>query len=179
MHKIQLRSSWLFHIHVHKDVQRKQIRKMISRVRYCVSVYGNGSAANGGRLLKVINFATRVVTGLRRYDHVSRARCDLGLLTPREMSDIRTVIVAHRACVEGLPADLASMLSTNAAARSSERVTRQDRLLRPPTMRTAAGQRSFAYRAASLLNKLPESVRGRPMSSFCRAVIHFFSQDMT
>ena len=82
--------------------------------RYCVSVYGNGSAANGARLLKVINFATRVVTGLRRYDHVSRARCDLGLLTPREMSDIRTVIVAHRACVEGLPADLASMLSTNA-----------------------------------------------------------------
>ena len=92
---------------------------------------------------------------------------------------ISTPTHAHRACVEGLPADLASMLSTNAAARSSERVTRQDRLLRPPAMRTAAGQRSFAYRAASLLNKLPESVRGRRMSSFCRAVNHFFSQDMT
>ena len=152
---------------------------VISRVRYCVSVYGNGSAANGARLLKVVNFATRVVTGLRRYDHVSRARYDLGLLTPREMCDIRKVIVAHKACVEGLPADLASMLTTYAAARSSERETRQDRLLRPPAMRTAAGQRSFAYRAASLLNKLPESVRGREMPSFIRAVNHFFLQDMT
>ena len=37
------------------------------------------------RLLKVVNFATSVVTGLRRYDHVSRARYDLGLLTPRDV----------------------------------------------------------------------------------------------
>ena len=152
---------------------------MISRVRYCISVYGNGSAANGARLLKVVNLATRVVKGLRKHQHVSRARCDLGLLTPREMCDIRTVIVAHKACVEGLPADLASMLTTYAAARSSERETWQERLLRPPATRTAAGQRSFAYRAASLCNKLPESARGREMSSFIRAVNHFFSQDMT
>ena len=127
---------------------------VISRVRYCLSVYGNGSAANGARLLKVINFATRVVTGLRKHDYVTRARCDLGLLTPREMCDIRTVIVAHKARVDGLPADLASMLTTYAAPRSNERVTRQDRLLRPPPVRTAAGQRSFGYRAASLLKKI-------------------------
>ena len=140
-------------------------------------MYGNGSAANGARLLKVVNFATRVVTGLRKHDHVTRARCDLGLLTPREMCDIRTVIVAHKACVDGLPADLASVLTTHAAARSIERVARQDRLLRPPAMRAAAGQRSFAYRAASLLNKLPERVRGRETSFFIRAATPFFSQD--
>ena len=31
---------------------------VISRVRYCMSVYGNGSSANDTRLLKVVNFAT-------------------------------------------------------------------------------------------------------------------------
>ena len=76
---------------------------VISLVRYCLSVYGNGSAANGARLLKVINFAARVVTGLRKHDHVTCARCDLGLLTPREMSDIRTVIVAHKQTCSWIP----------------------------------------------------------------------------
>ena len=33
---------------------------VISRVRYCLSVYGNGSAANDARLMKIVNFATRV-----------------------------------------------------------------------------------------------------------------------
>ena len=42
---------------------------------------------------------------------------------------------------------------------------------------SAAGQRSFAYRAAPLLNKLPESVRGREMLSFIRAVNEFFSHN--
>ena len=51
-------------------------------VRYCLSVYGNGSAANDAKLLKVRNFATRAVTGLRKFDHVSHARDDLGLLGP-------------------------------------------------------------------------------------------------
>ena len=72
----------------------------------------------------------------------------------------------------------ASVLTSHAAARSIERVTRQDRLLRPPAMRTAAGQRSFAYRVALLLSKLHESMRGHEMS-FIRAVTQFFSQDMT
>ena len=49
-------------------------------------MYGNGSATNEARLAKVINFATRVVTGLRKFDHVSRARVDLGLCTPHHIS---------------------------------------------------------------------------------------------
>ena len=152
---------------------------VISRVQYCISVYGNGSAANCDRLLKVINFATRVVTGLKKYDHVSHARCNLGLRTPRQMCDMYTAVVAHKARVTGEPADLASLLNTYAASRSSERPTRQDRQLRPPTMKTAAGQRSFAFRAASLMNDLPEDVRVLETSFFKRAVRRFFLPEST
>ena len=48
------------------------------------------------------------------------------------------------------PDKLASLLCTFADARSCEHVTRQDHCLRPPTTNPAAGQRSFAHRAASL-----------------------------
>ena len=39
-----------------------------------------------------------------------------------------------------------------------DRSTRQDRHFRSPFTRTAAGQRSFLYRATSLLNELPPAV---------------------
>ena len=82
---------------------------VVSRVSYCLSVYGNGSATNEARLIKVINFVTRVVTGLRKFDRVSRARNDLGLLTPRQMYDSRVAIVAHRVRMLGEPEELASL----------------------------------------------------------------------
>ena len=110
---------------------------------------------------------------------MSDARCGLGLLTPRQMCDMNTAVVAHKACLTSEPVDLASLLCTNAAARTCDRTTRQDRHLRPPATRTAAGQRSFAYRAATLLNALPEEMRGLGMTVFKRAVKQYFLQDET
>ena len=154
-----------------------------SRVRYCISVHGNGSAANDTGLLKVVNFATRVVTGLKKYEHVSSARVDLGLCTPRQMCDMRTTIVAHKAYVMGEPAELASLFCTYAAARTCERATRQDRHLRPPARRTAAGQRSFAYHATSLLNlnlnALLDDMGELELAAFKRAVRRLYLHDTT
>ena len=124
---------------------------VLSRLRYCISVYGNGSASNDARLLKVVNFAVRVITGLRKYDHVSRARTDLRVLTPRQMCDLQTAVMGHKAVMFGQPSELAGLFHTYSEARSGERVTRQDNDLRPPSVRTAAGQRCFAYRAACIL----------------------------
>ena len=92
---------------------------VISRVRYCISVYGNGTSANCTRLLKVVNFATRVVTGLKKYDHVSHARCGLGLLTPSQMCDMHTTLVAYKACHTGEPVDLASLFCTYICRRAN------------------------------------------------------------
>ena len=141
---------------------------VLSRLRYCLPVYGHGSALNDSRLLKVVNMATRVVTGLRKFDRVSRARSDLHLLTPHQMCKLQTVITAQKAYMFGEPSDLASLFQTFADARAGERVTRSDQCMRPPTMRTAAGQRSFAYRAAELLNKMPAEVRQLHPSHFKR-----------
>ena len=152
---------------------------VISRLRYCIAVYGSGSAANDVRLLKVVNFATRVVTGLKKYDHVSRALVDLGPCIPRQMCDMQSAIVTHKACVLGEPVELAALFSTYATARTHERVTRQDRHLRPPSRRTAAGQRSFASHAAKLLTVLPEDLMGLGTAAFKREVKRSFLHDAT
>ena len=131
-------------------------------------MYGNGSAANDARLLGVINFAARVVTGRRKFDRISRARDDLGLLTPRQMCDLQTLTTAHKVHARGEPRDLASLFQTFADSRSCDRVTRQDRLLRPPVTRTAAGQRSFSYRAVTLMNRLPAESRTLDLQNFKR-----------
>ena len=141
---------------------------VLSRVRYCISVYGNGSVKNDSRLMKVVNFATRVVTGLIKFDHVSRARDDLYLHTPRQMCDLQTAIAAHKVILYHEPADLAVLLRTHADTRDGDRVTRQDRRLRLPAMRTAAGQRSFEYRAAHLLNSMPEDASYLTPAAFKR-----------
>ena len=124
---------------------------------------------------RVPNERVPLVTGLRKFDHVSRARVDLGLCTPRQMYDTRMAIVAHRVRVLGEPDELASYLCTFADARPCERITRQDQCLRPPAARTAAGQRSFAHRAASLLNTVPDDVKRLNPAAFRRAAKMFFS----
>ena len=144
---------------------------VLSRVRYCIAIYGCGTSKNDARLMSVVNFATRVVTGLRKYDHVSRAREELGFISPRLMCDVSTMTVAQKAIVCGEPTDISSQFVTFVDSRQRcDRGTRQDRRLRPPPMRTAAGQRSFTYRAASLLNELPASTLELNPARFKRAV---------
>ena len=127
--------------------------------------------------MKVVNFATRVVTGLRKFDNVSRARDDLYLHTPRQMCDLQIAIAAHKVILYHEPADLAVLLNTHADTRDDDRVTRQDRRLRLPAMRTAAGQRSFEHRAAHLLSSMPEDESDHTPAAFKRTAKQFFFGD--
>lgn len=50
------------------------------------------------------------------------------------------------------------------------RVTRQDRQLSLPRVRSDAGKRRFAYRAAHLYNKLPQDLTAMTLRQFRRAL---------
>ena len=58
---------------------------VFSHVRYCLSVYGNGSAKNMATLQKIINFAARVISGKRKFHHISGVRESLGWLNSQDM----------------------------------------------------------------------------------------------
>ena len=141
---------------------------VISRIQYCLTVYGNGSQKNFDRLQKVLNFAARVIFGRRKFDHVSDLRTKLGWLSPRCMFAYQTLVIAHKAITRGEPEKLADLFITNSAIR--DRQSRQDHLFHLPRPRLETGKRRFGYRAAALLNSLPSQLLQLPPARFARPV---------
>ena len=78
-------------------------------------------------------------------------------VTPRQMSEVRTLVVAHQALRQGVSESLASLFVQCGETR--DRPTRQDEQLRLPRPRTEAGKRRFGYRAPSLSRGV-QKVRG-------------------
>ena len=139
---------------------------VLSQVRYCLSVYGNGSQKNLDKLQKIINFGARVIFGRRKFDHVSDLRERLGWLSARQLADSCTLCLTHKVLISGEPESLSSVLHVNGALR--QRRTRQDRLLYVPRSRTEAGKRRFCCRAPSLYNRLPAGTAELGSQSFSR-----------
>ena len=114
---------------------------VISRINYCLTVYGNGTQKNFDRLQKILNFASRVIFGRRKFDHISGLRDKLGWLPPKAMSDYRTLVIAHKIMQHGEPEDLASMFTRNRDSANRNKSTRQDNLfqLKRPRLETGNG----------------------------------------
>ena len=141
---------------------------VLTRINYCLAVYGNGTRKNFDRIQKIINFAARVIFGRRKFDHAADLRERLRWVTPRQMSEVRTLAVAHQALRQGVPESLASLFVRCRETR--DRPTRQDEQLRLPRPRTEAGKRRFGYRAPALYNVLPAGFADMYQRSFARAV---------
>ena len=141
---------------------------VISHVRYCLAVYGNGSEKNTQRLQKIMNFAMRVVSGRRKFDHISDVRDELGWPTARQLYLQHSISLLHKIRVTGEPQALASHLQANSSLRS--RSTRQDTDLALPRMRTEAGRRRLLYSVVQLYNELPPDLRNMTVAPFRHAL---------
>ena len=127
---------------------------VLSHVRYCLTVYGNGSDKNHKQLQKVINFCARVIAGRRKFDHISDILNGSDWLTAKQLSDFHTLTLTHRILRSGEPSTLVSLFRRVSSLR--DRPTRQDSLFYLPRVRSEAGRRQFAYRAPQLYNSVPE-----------------------
>ena len=141
---------------------------VLSHVRYCLSVYGNGSQKNLDKIQMIINFGARVIFGRRKFDHVSDLRERLGWLHVRDLADLCTLCLTHKVLKSGEPEALASVLHVNGDIR--QRSTRQDSLLYVPRSRTEAGKRRFCSRAPSLYNSIPAGLAELGPRSFSRVL---------
>ena len=137
---------------------------VLSHVRYCLTVYGNGSGKNCARIQKIINFSARVIFGRRKFDHISDVRERLGWLSAPDLVRYHTLTLAHKIMRRGEPDGLSGMFVLNGEVR--DRRTRQDGLLFVPRSRTAFGQRRFAVRAPSQYNSLDPTVTDRSVPAF-------------
>ena len=139
---------------------------VLSHVRYGLPVYGNCTKKNLDRIDKILNFAARVISGRRKYDHVADVREALGWLSAADMCSNDTLVLLHKVLRTGEPGVIAQMFNRNVDVR--ERSTRQDSQLSLPSIRKEAGRRRFAYRAATQLNQ-------PPVNSHCMTVRRFKS----
>ena len=129
---------------------------VFSKLYYCSPVWSNTSKKNISKLQKVQNFAARIITGGRKFDHITPVLRELNWLSVQSHVKYILGILAFK-CIKGLAP---SYLSDRFRRRSAvhDRNTRNKRSLDIPGYKSAAGQRTFLYRATDLWNSLPRNV---------------------
>ena len=124
---------------------------VISIVRYCMSVYGSCTVTQLHRVQKTINFCARVVTGKRRYDHISGAMLSLGWFTAKQLVAYHTLCAVNRTMRSGHPDSLLRTFGQRARQRHDHNTRRADAFALP-AIRVEAGRRRLCYRGLSLMN---------------------------
>ena len=137
-------------------------------------MWGGATNTRLDRLQKIVNFAARLVSGLRRCDHVSPTLAALGWPRVEQVVARRDAVNVHRALhVGGAPVALRDMIRPRSAV--SERLTRATAAgaaaLELPRYRLTTTRRLFPYRAAAAWNQFP---RDATRSASRRRVINCF-----
>ncbi|CAH3015487.1 unnamed protein product, partial [Porites evermanni] len=105
-------------------------------------------------LQTVQNFAARIVSGTRKFDHVTPILKQLQWLPIVKQLEVRDATMVFK-CLNGLaPPYLCQKFKTRSAVHNCN--TRNRDRLHIPLCRTAAGQRAFTFRGQRLWNSLPD-----------------------
>ena len=112
------------------------------------------------KLQAVQNFACRIVSGARKYDHVTPLLKSLSWLPVKDQRYYRQAIMAFKCMTGHAPEYLISQYITREQV--SQRTTRSSQKLNIPLFRTASGQRTFHYRTVKLWNNLESFVKLSP-----------------
>ena len=125
----------------------------LSIVRYCISVYGSCGTTQLRRVQKIVNFCVRVVTGKRRYDHVTSSRVQLQWLDAEQLAVYHTVCALERILVTCQPEAIVNTIGPRARQRHGHDTRRAD-LYTLPAIRTESGRRRLCYRGVTMLNSV-------------------------
>ena len=138
---------------------------VFSKLFYCSSVWAGTYKQNIYKLQLMQNFAARILTDTRKYDHITPALKSLGWLTIEEQLRLRDLTMMYK-CVNNLaPTYLSGKLGKRADAHAYN--LRNGDHLNVPRCWTAAAQRSFFHRTIKAWNTLSAETRhSETLSSF-------------
>ena len=136
----------------------------VSVVRYCISVYGGCGVTQLARVQRLLNFAARVISGRRKYDHISDVLRSLRWLSAENMWRFHSVMLLKKMLVAGQPESLRGQIVTRGSVHG--RNTRQADALETPAIRTESGRRRFLYSAVSFYNSLPPDLQNLEPQQF-------------
>ena len=124
-----------------------------TKLYYCSSVWSTTSERNLKKLQSVQNFASHIIGGLQKYDHVTPILKELNWIPVKKQLFYRDAVFVFK-CMKGMaPSYLSSQFTTRGTI--SGRITRQSDHLNILLFTSATSQKSFQYRIVKLWNDLP------------------------
>ena len=129
----------------------------VSTIRYAISVYGVCGVTQTSRLQRLLNFGARVVSGRRKFDHISDVMRELRWLSAENLWRFQSVMLLKKMLATGQPEVLRASIACRGSVHG--RGTRQADHLDTPMIRTEAGRRRFLYSAVTMYNSLPAALR--------------------
>ena len=137
---------------------------VISRIWYCLAVYGVCNRTQMKRVQKLLNFAARVLSGRRKFYHVSDVLYRLEWLTADHMYLYRGLTLLKRMISISEPESIASDLITRGDVH--QRTTPNADHVVTPAIRNESGRRRFRYSMVAEYNALPTAMRCLSLNSF-------------
>ena len=112
---------------------------VMSIIRYCVSIYGTCSKTELQRIQKIINFGARVISGKKKFDHISEVLKSLNWLSSSQLAQYHRAQLVRRVVSLELPETLYSIIVATDYRHKHQ--TRHNNQLRLPAIRTETGRR--------------------------------------
>ena len=146
---------------------------VFTKLFYCSSVWSGTSKSNISKLQQVQNFAVRVLSGHRKFDHISPTLKENKILPVAQVLKFRDAVQMYK-CENNLaPMYLTNMFKKRSAYHKYN--TRTANEINLPKCRTALAQNDFTYRGALTWNSLPPEIRKAPsIASFKYGLKKYF-----
>ena len=130
---------------------------VFSKLFYCSTVWSGTFKQNIHKLQLVQNFAARVLTNTRKFDHISPVLRELGWSSIKHLLLVRDVTQLYKLVIGLAPSYLNSYINKRTGIHSYNTRLREN--LDVPMCRTATAQHSFHYRSINTWNSLSASTR--------------------
>ena len=130
---------------------------VFSKLYYCSSVWSSTTNKNIEKLQLVQNFAARICCGVRKFDHITPALKDLRWMPVKQQLYLRDATLTFKCMAGCAPEYLTKLFTTR--EQTSGRSTRNCQKLQIPLFKTSTGQKSFIFRAVTIWNNLPQSLK--------------------
>ena len=134
---------------------------VLSRLNYCCSLYYNLPHFLLKKLQMVQNAAARLLTGKRKYDHISDTIIQLKWLNIQNFILYRNLCLVYKCLCERMPLYLTESLQLQ-SGNYNLRSTESFNLVLPRTY-TKYGDRAFENYCPKIWNDLPDYIKNSPM----------------
>ena len=130
---------------------------VFSKLFYCSTVWSGASKCNIDKLQLVQNFAGRILSGKRKFDHITPTMKQLKLLPVSDLLYIREATMMYKIRNNLAPHYLTELFHTRSEVHRYN--TRNKDSLSLPKCRTSLAQQSFVFRGASVWNTVPSAIK--------------------